>query len=809
MNQKSVHEEQMKESRALEREIRRLREESERLIQSEEKYRTLVNEMRDGLFTTDRNGTITFANSMLLEMLGYSNLEELTGIHFSDLVSPEGRKEIRETCKKAIQSRKFPDHLEIPVIQRDGTLFYIDVTAVLILEEGKIVRVIGVSRDITGRKRMGEALRKSEALLSATERLSKVGGWEWDIEKKTMFCTDEVYRIHDLEPDEVIQDSAEFMAMSLQCYDPEERPAMEAAFRRCLEMGEPFDLEFPFTAVKGRRLYVRTTARPVFENEKIIKVVGNIMDVTERKQVERALRESEERFRAIFDHAAVGMALTSVSGHILKVNEAFCSFLGYSSEELENMHFSDVTHPQDLDMDVHLYRELVQGLRTSYMIDKRYVRKDGEIVWGRLGLSVIRDIDGSPEYSVGTCEDITNRKRTEDELKAAKEELEFRVQERTAELSRRADQLARLSSQLTLAEQRERRRIAEILHDYFQQLMVGAKIGQEFLISRMDGSLRPEAEHVLDLINQSIKKSRSLTHELSPAVLQSNNLSASLEWLAGWMQNTHGLEVELHIEEQVILDQKNIMLLLFQSVRELLFNVLKHSGARSATVQMEREKGELGIEVIDRGPGFDPQAVLSDTGYDQKFGLISIRERITHLGGRIEIESGPDTGTRISLVIPMKKEKPAESSLGDLHRRIFGKLIPLKTGTPKQMGKIGVMLVDDHPVMLEGMARFLNSCSDIEVVGEASDGEEAVHLVREIVPDIILMDIILPKMDGLEATRIIHSEFPHIRIIGLSVHDKQEGSAMIKAGACAYRCKSDDTDMILATIRDRDRGGRP
>lgn len=118
--------------------------------------------------------------------------------------------------------------------------------------------------------------------------------------------------------------------------------------------------------------------------------------------------------------------------------------------------------------------------------------------------------------------------------------------------------------------------------------------------------------------------------------------------------------------------------------------------------------------------------------------------------------------------------------------------------------KIRVMLVDDHTVMREALSRMLDSHIDLEVVAEATDGRQAVELAREIVPDVILMDINMPNMNGLEATRIIHSEFPHIRIIGLSMFDADDqAQSMIDAGASAYRSKSDKTDHLLSAIRGR------
>jgi len=150
----------------------------------------------------------------------------------------------------------------------------------------------------------------------------------------------------------------------------------------------------------------------------------------------------------------------------------------------------------------------------------------------------------------------------------------------------------------------------------------------------------------------------------------------------------------------------------------------------------------------------------------------------------------------------MHKKRSMEKKRWDLSRGTHLKDVLTPPSVRRFEDKICVMLVDDHPVMRQGLRTMLGLQSDIKVVGEASDGEEAVQLTREIVPDVILMDINMPNMDGLEATRIIHSEFPHIRIIGLSVyHEDHQAAAMISAGASAYRSKSDDTDLLLAAIQ--------
>ncbi|RJQ62469.1 MAG: response regulator [Desulfobacteraceae bacterium] len=374
--------------------------------------------------------------------------------------------------------------------------------------------------------------------------------------------------------------------------------------------------------------------------------------------------------------------------------------------------------------------------------------------------------------------DLIERSQTLESVKSLNETLEQQVAERTKLAEDRAKQLQAMVSELTLTEQRERRRLAEILHDHLQQLLVAAKMNCEVLSARIGAELKPAAENVIGLIAQSIQTSRSLTAELSPSVLREGRLSAALEWLAGWMQETHGIRVDLKTERGMDPEREDATILLFQSVRELLFNVVKHAAVKSARVEMsEDEKNVLRLSVIDEGSGFAPDTIREKGQSGTGFGLFSIRERLALMGGRLEVESSPGSGSCFSLVVPLQKAAEEDEK------------------------KIRVLLADDHSVVRRGLTFFLDSHSGIEVIGEASDGEAAVRMAREMSPEVILMDIDMPDMDGLEATRIIHSEFPHIRIIGLSMSPGGKGDEMIEAGASAYVSKSGDPDVLIAAIR--------
>ena len=200
--------------------------------------------------------------------------------------------------------------------------------------------------------------------------------------------------------------------------------------------------------------------------------------------------------------------------------------------------------------------------------------------------------------------DITERKRAEEELYILNKTLEDRVAERTAEAERRALQLRQLAAELTLAEQRERQRISLVLHDGLQQILVAAKFHIALLEKTKDVS-KLTAE-LAELIDDGIETSRSLTAELSPPILQQGGLVPALEWLVRWMRDKHGLTVSLASHGKIESAPEEVVILLFQSVRELLFNVAKHAGIRTARVEVRQEAGRIRVDVEDEGVGFDP-----------------------------------------------------------------------------------------------------------------------------------------------------------------------------------------------------------
>jgi len=215
-------------------------------------------------------------------------------------------------------------------------------------------------------------------------------------------------------------------------------------------------------------------------------------------------------------------------------------------------------------------------------------------------------------------------------------------------LTHRARQLQRLTLELSQAEERERRRIALILHEDLQQQIAGARFHLTLLASRRQGVRREVIGRIDELLKEAIQKSRSLSHDLSPAVMNANDLAEVLEWLAQWARTRHGLTVRVRVCGLAILQSEALTMFLFRTVQEILFNVVKHAQVDEAAIRVRRIGRYVYLSVSDRGRGFDRHEVKETAG----LGLLSIRERIQLLGGRIKIKSAMGQGTRCHLVVP-------------------------------------------------------------------------------------------------------------------------------------------------------------
>jgi PAS domain S-box-containing protein len=521
-------------------------------------------------------------------------------------------------------------------------------------------------------------------------------------------------------------------------------------------------------------------------------------DITARKQAEEALRRAHDELEAVFAGIGDAVVVYDVNGVPLKANQPAVATLGFDPVGVGRavrlrriaLHYVDGQSVSAEDMPTR------RAERGETFSDQPYrlTGADGQTrIIHCAGAPLHRD--GQLWGTVLSWHDVTDRETLVQQLQDQQMVLEQRVQERTADLAQKASQLQALTTELTLAEQRERQRLAEQLHDGLQQILVAAKF-RVTLLPRMESSeiatWSKETEH---LLAEAIAASRTLTGELSPPILQTGGLVAGLEWLVRYKAERYHLAVALDADAEAVPDSEAMTLLLFQSVRELLFNIVKHAQVQEARLEVRRRDGHLHIVVSDQGVGFDP-ATAHSTSLGG-LGLSSIRQRLEYLGGCVGIVSAPGQGCRITLAAPLRNQASAPPTPVTL-TPADGRSAP----SAVRGQKTRILLVDDHAVVRQALAQMLGSEPDLEVVGEAADGKAAVERTKELAPDVVLMDISMPGVNGIEATRQIRAECPNIQVIGLSMFGATEQTeAMRKAGAVGYVSKSAPAEELLAAIR--------
>ena len=529
----------------------------------------------------------------------------------------------------------------------------------------------------------------------------------------------------------------------------------------------------------------------------------------ERKRAEQALRESEERFRLLADSAPVLMWMNGPEGAEF-CNQAYIKFVGVSRHtEVTKFDWVQFVHPEDRVAYVQTYLKAVEA-RAPFDAEFRFRRHDGEYRWMRSTAMPRFSTNGEWLGYTGATFDIT-------ESKSFSDYLETLIENRTRDLVQSQDRLRALASEVNLAEQRERKRLATELHDHLQQMLVlgKLKLGQGKRLAETTPLCAKLINETDEVLSDALQYTRTLVAELSPPALRDHGLAAGLKWLGDNMKK-HDMAVTVTVAEGAEIDvPEDRSVLLFQSVRELLINASKHAGTHEACVKLEQRDGQLVIEVKDNGIGFDLAAADTPNGdLTSKFGLFSIKERMKALGGTFDIRSVPGQGTMAMLTLPFDNVRSFElseavnskSSTQNSTRPSDSELI---TQNSQLLDKacIRLLLVDDHAMVRQGLRSVLDAYEDVDVVGEASDGEEAMISVERLQPSIVVMDINMPKMNGIEATAQIKARYPHILIIGLSVNVEGENADLMKkAGAAVLLTKEAAVDELYRVIQEALKG---
>jgi len=397
--------------------IRRIVEQKTREIAArEEQNRSIVDSAVVAILLFDAEGKVVAANKAAERIFGYESAG-ISGTTIRDLLGESGRKTAPGLLKQLAKKR--PTSVQdgaLAARRLDGAELFVDLQLNSWKTETGELRYTAVVRDVTLHRQVTIALEEAEERWSTALKGANIGVFDIDLVSGTSIVSDTWWQMLGFEPDAGLSPQDEWRAR----VHPDDLPRVEAADQACFE-GTASRSETEYRVLRKDRVWIwlRSDAIVTARDSagKALRLVGTQTDITELKSAEAALRASEERFRSAIENAPIGMALLDLSGRWLKVNEALCKFLGYEQHELLETDFQAITHPDDLETDLALVNDLIQGGIETYQLEKRYLHKDGHALWGLLSVSVARDEAGEPAYFISQIQDITDRKEM-DRLKS-------------------------------------------------------------------------------------------------------------------------------------------------------------------------------------------------------------------------------------------------------------------------------------------------------------------------------------------------------------------------------------------------------
>jgi PAS domain S-box-containing protein len=351
----------------------------------------------------------------------------------------------------------------------------------------------------------------------------------------------------------------------------------------------------------------------------------------EEEKTQSASRD-DRLFRSAFAASPIGIALEDLEGRPLFANPALCSMLGFSEEEMRTKHCVEFSPPEDAAKDCALFEQLRAGSINHYQLKKRFCRRDGSLIWGRLSISLLES--GTSRLVIAMVEDLSKKTTGPDKLLQSEAQRE------------------NLGGLLIQAQDEERVRIARELRDGIHQQLVLLSLDLDLLTRNFPGSAAEITQKISEAREQVIevcKDIQGLSHRLHSVNLEYLGISAAATSLCREIAERQKLEIDLHCEGVPEKLPKEISLCLYRVLQEALQNAVKHSGSRHFEVSLRGDLNEVQLNVRDWGIGFDSAAALRSSG----LGIVSMRERLKLFDGDFSIESQPHGGTTIRARVPL------------------------------------------------------------------------------------------------------------------------------------------------------------
>ena len=761
------------------------------LRESEERYQALFDRSLDCVYLTDFEGQFLDANQAALELLGYK-LEDITKLTLASLLTEDQVPKALQTIGDILTIGRQQNPAEFRLRRRDGRHVLVESQGSLIYRDGKPFAIQGIARDITERKRVQEALLKSEALLNESEEMAKVGGWKLDLGTKELTWSREVYRIHEVDADFVPT-----LEEAIRFYSPESRPAIQQAVERAIEYGEPFDLELELVTAKNRRLWVHARGRVQRRPGESTVLSGTFQDIDTRKRADEELRASEEQFRQLADNI----------NEVLFIGEAERAGLDYLSPIYEEIWgrprqalyerasaWPEAFHADDRDTAFDFFTRACRGERAH--TEGRILRPDGSVRFIRARVFPVCNAEGKFCRFVGIAADVTDAKLAAAEILAAKE---------AAEAANRAksDFLANMSHEI-------RTPMNGIMG--MTDLLLDTDLSRQ---QRDDlNAVKSSAESLLNVINDILDFSKIEARKLSLERIEFSlraSVDAAMKSL-GIQAAMKNLELMCHYEPgvpQAVLGDPGR---LRQVLVNLVGNAIKFTKRGEVEVCVAKLSAtandvQLHFSIRDTGIGIPPakqKAIFeaftqADNSSTRRFGgtglgLTISSQLVELMGGRIWVESELGRGSTFHFEVRMGVVdpgvvRPAPLDAAHLHN-------------------MPVLAVDDNVINRHILAEILRRWGMKPTLATGAD--EAQILMQEAQMagkpfPLVIVDAQMPDIDGFTLVERIKLD---TRLAGAIVmmltSCGQPGDAerCLELGVSAYLTKPiNESDLRIATLQ--------
>jgi len=533
------------------------------------------------------------------------------------------------------------------------------------------------------------------------------------------------------------------------------------------------EIENRIIAAGGSIRWMHFINRAIYDkDDQLLEIQSVGRDISDRKILEHALVTSEKEFRLLAEAMPQIVWITEADGRNIFFNQQWVEYTGLSLEESYGDGWNKPFHPDDQQRAWDAWQQAINH-NATYSLECRLRRADGGYRWWLIRGVPVNDEAGTLSKWFGTCTDIHDIKQIESDLRIAtltEQEIVARNTELTHQVLSRNAELSELTAHIQNIAEAEKAKLANELHDELGSTLVGIKMGLAQLGARIAApDLLQDLSSIKDLVSHATEIKKKIISRLYPTILDDCGFVVAVQWLVAEYKKTSAMEIELVFHSDPIDMEHAYSLAAYRITQECLTNIAKHADASKIHIEAIAKDGFLDLTIFDNGRGFPIENETSGHG------IFGMSERAKYLGGAIEFQSANGKGTTVHLHLPLTASKPKN--------------------------KKRVLVVDDHAIVRDAIKHLLEPETDFSVEGEAADGEAAVKMAIDEDWDIVLLDITMPKKNGIKVLEEVLAVKPDLPVIMLSGHAQDEyAEVALTKGAFCYLEKG-ETERLVEEMR--------